>query len=81
MSSSSSSTRTERRISAALLVVTHLCVIAALLWLYLTIERSVFPRATSMPLWVRIGYPLATCTGVIHFGRRAWQAYKRFRQA
>lgn len=75
-----STTRAERRISAGVLVAVNLAVIAALVWLYVEIDRTVLPRATSVPRWVAIGYPLATCIAAVHFGRRAWLAWKRFRR-
>jgi hypothetical protein len=71
--------RLERRISAVLLIGVNLAVIGALIWLYVTIETTVFPRAGDVSTWIRIGYPAATCIAIVHFGRRAWQAYKRFR--
>lgn len=72
-------TRLERRISAMILIGVNLAVIGALIWLYVTIHRTVNPRATSMPVWIEFGYPAATCIAIVHFGRRAWQAWRRFR--
>jgi hypothetical protein len=70
--------RLERKVANGILFVLYALLAAALLVMLVTYVRS--PRSWPLPAWLSVGFPLALCIGVVHFGRRTWQSWRRFRR-
>jgi uncharacterized membrane protein YhdT len=72
----------ERRVAAAIQTALHLGLAVALLWLLAVYLRDVQPNAVrEAPRWLEIGFPIAICLGAVHFLRRSWLAFRRFRES
>ena len=72
----------ERRISAAIIAVVQLLVAVALAGMLHAYLRYARPQTgDDLPTWLAIGFPVALCIGVLHFLRRSFVSWRRFRRS
>jgi len=71
--------KTERLVTSWIVLALNVALAIALGWLAVVYWQVVRPGIEAVPAWLRDGFPIALCIGILHFSRRSWRAWVRLK--